>query len=190
MRYSFAESEVGLLLALVIGGAASGKSEFAESLAMSLSAERYYVATMQSYDAECDRRIERHRNMRSGKGFVTVERSLDLAGMELECGDAAVVLLECASTLLGNELCMPGGAGAASWQAILTGAERLVSRGIFVVIVTNDVFGEGEAATPEMREYSRQLGLLNQGLADIADLVVEVVCGLPQVHKGGLILHN
>ncbi len=175
------------LLALVIGGAASGKSEFAESLAMSLSTERYYVATMQSYDAESDRRIERHRNMRRGKGFTTVERSLDLVGMELDCGPDAVVLLECASTLLGNELCMPGGAGVSAWQAILAGAERLAAGGVNAVIVSNDVFYEGAAATPEMREYTRQLGLLNSGLARLADCVVEVVCGLPQVHKGGLI---
>lgn len=172
------------LLALVIGGAASGKSEFAESLAMSLAKERYYIATMQSYDAECDRRIERHRNMRRGKGFVTVERTLDLAGLELKCGQNAAVLLECASTLLGNELCLPGGAGMNSWQAILSGVERLAGEECGVVVVSNDIFGAGEATTPEMREYSRQLGLLNQGIAGIADVVVEVVCGLPQVKKG------
>lgn len=175
------------MLALVIGGAASGKSEFAESLAMSLAAERYYVATMMSYDAEADRRVERHRSMRRGKGFATVERPLDLAGMELKSGPDAVVLLECASTLLGNELCMPQGAGSGAWQAILAGVERLVKSGINVVVVSNDVFGEGSAATPEMREYTRQLGLLNCGLADMADCVAEVVCGLVQVHKGSLV---
>ena len=64
------------MLALVLGEAASGKSEFAEQLAMSLADERYYIATMQVSDSESQQRIERHRQMRQGKGFVTLEQPL------------------------------------------------------------------------------------------------------------------
>lgn len=172
------------MLALVLGGAASGKSEFAERLAMSMSAERYYIATMQVYDAESERRVERHRAMRRDKGFATVERTLDLAGLVVPHTDG-VALLECASTLVGNELCLPGGAGADTAGAIYAGVENLLAGKLALVVVSNDVFGEGATYSLEMVEYLRQLGQLNCRVAARADVVVEVVCGLPVFHKGG-----
>lgn len=181
------------MLALVLGEAASGKSEFAEKLAMLLSHEKYYIATMQVADAESKKRVERHRQMRLGKGFVTLERELDLAGLQILAGQNAGLaerpsaLLECASTLLGNELYLPGGAGTQSWQAILNGVQNLLRQNVHLVVVSNCVFTEGAAYSPEMNEYLRQLGILNQRLALKADLVFEVCCGLPICHKGGII---
>lgn len=181
------------MLALVLGEAASGKSEFAEKLAMLLSPERYYIATMQVADAESQKRVERHRQMRLGKGFVTLERELDLAGLQMpdeqnaDLAGRPVALLECASTLLGNELYLPDGAGAQSWQAIFNGVQNLLRQKVHLVVVSNCVFTEGAAYSPEMSEYLRQLGVLNQRLAVNADLVFEVCCGLPICHKGGII---
>lgn len=173
------------MLALILGEAASGKSEFAEQLAMSWAAERYYIATMQVLDAESQRRIERHRQMRRGKGFVTLERSLDLPGLEMPQTGAEerVALLECASTLLGNELYLPDGAAENAWYSILSGVQNLHKQGLHIVVVSNCVFSDGAALSPEMQEYLRQLGLLNQRLAAAADFVVEVCCGLPLYHK-------
>ena len=81
------------MFTLVIGGAASGKSEYAESLLLGAPGPRYYLATMEPMeDAECRARIEKHRRQRAGKGFVTIERGVDLAGLALPArGD---VLLE------------------------------------------------------------------------------------------------
>ncbi len=61
------------MMALVTGGAASGKSAFAEQLALSLPGPHAYVATMRHGDGETEARIARHRDMRAGKGFVTIE---------------------------------------------------------------------------------------------------------------------
>ena len=61
------------MMVLVTGGAASGKSAFAERVALSLPAPHAYVATMRHGDAETEARIDRHRQMRAGKGFETVE---------------------------------------------------------------------------------------------------------------------
>ena len=66
------------MLILVTGGSGSGKSEYAEGIAVSL-AEReglplYYIAAMKPYGEEGKRRVERHRRLRAGKGFQTVER--------------------------------------------------------------------------------------------------------------------
>lgn len=174
------------MLALVLGEAASGKSEFAEQLAMSLADERYYIATMQVSDSESQQRIERHRQMRQGKGFVTLEQPLALAELRLQPKKTgAVAFLECASTLLGNELYLPGGAGPDSWQAIWSGVQNLLNQDVQVVVVSNSVFTEGAVSvlSSEMQEYLFQLGLLNCRLAQAADQVVEVCCGLPLYHK-------
>ncbi len=73
------------MIYLVTGGSASGKSEYAERLVTAFGGKvRYYLATMQPCDEESQRRIGRHRTMRKDKGFSTVERYTDLAGLELE----------------------------------------------------------------------------------------------------------
>lgn len=172
------------MLALVLGGAASGKSEYAEQLAAGLADERYYIATMEVQDVESRKRVERHRQMRYGKGFITVERSLDLPGLVIHKHKSkAAALLECASTMLGNELYLTGGARENGWFSIFSGVQNLIAQGLDLVVVSNNVFDSGEAYSPEMQEYLRQLGLLNCHLAKIADMVVEVCCGIPVYHK-------
>ena len=75
------------MLILVSGGAASGKSAFAEELLVKGgAAPRIYLATMELRDAESRERAQRHRRMRAGKDFITVERPLDLAGLEIPEG--------------------------------------------------------------------------------------------------------
>ena len=90
------------MLVLVSGGAASGKSEFAESLIVRAGhAKRTYIATMELRDAEDMRRAARHRAMRAGKGFITLEcpRGLIEAPLPQEGGSA---LLECMSNLVAD----------------------------------------------------------------------------------------
>ena len=84
---------------LVTGGSGSGKSEFAENIAMKLGGKMLYVATMKPYDDECLKRIERHRKMRDGKGFRTVECYTDLSEIT---ESADTILLECMSNLTAN----------------------------------------------------------------------------------------
>ena len=61
------------MITLVTGGSGSGKSAYAESLLYSCEGIRYYIATMQIYDAEGEKKVERHRKLRAGKGFLTIE---------------------------------------------------------------------------------------------------------------------
>ena len=115
-----------------------------------------------------------------------MEQPLALAELRLQPKKTgAVALLECASTLLGNELYLPGGAGPDSWQAIWSGVQNLLNQDVQVVVVSNSVFTEGAVSvlSSEMQEYLFQLGLLNCRLAQAADQVVEVCCGLPLYHK-------
>lgn len=169
------------MVTIVIGGAASGKSEFAEALVQTLPGQRVYVATMEPYDGECLARIEKHRRQRAGKGFLTLERYRDLGGLEVPAG--ANVLLECMSNLLANELYSPQGGGSA---AVLGGVERLCGRCAHLTIVTNEVFSGGCDYEGDTLRYLRELGAVNRTLAARADRVVEVVCGCPNVLKGRL----
>ena len=79
------------MLTLVIGGAASGKSEYAESLVLRSALPRYYLATMQVWDAECAARVEKHRRMRAAKQFETVECPLHLDAVYAQCETLIVV---------------------------------------------------------------------------------------------------
>lgn len=68
------------MMTLITGGSGSGKSAYAEDYLLSLAKEekKYYIATMQIYDAEGERKVMRHRDLRRGKGFQTIEAPRDL----------------------------------------------------------------------------------------------------------------
>ena len=94
-------------IALITGGSGSGKSAFAENLVLKQPAEnRYYLATMQVYGSEGRERVMRHRQLRHGKGFETLEYPTDVADCigKIHQPTAAVVLLECMSNLVANEM--------------------------------------------------------------------------------------
>ncbi len=168
---------------LVTGGAASGKSAYAEGLLADWRGPKYYIATMQVGDGESAQRVARHRAARAGKGFLTLERPLDLAGLRLP-QQGAGVLLECLSNLAANERFAPQGAGEGARAAILAGFDTLLSQAELVVAVTNEVFSDGVDYDPATLDYLDLLGGLNAALAARADRVVEVVCGLPILQKG------
>lgn len=169
---------------LVTGGSASGKSAFAERLAAGLPAEGlYYIAAMKPYGEEGRARVRRHRNMRSGKGFQTVERYLDVGGAPVPAGCTA--LLECLSNLLANEMFETGQQpdAAAAAERIWQGIGRLRERCGCLVIVSNEVFSDGVAYDRETAAYVKALGGLNTALAEEADAVYEVVYGVPVTLK-------
>ena len=113
------------MLTLVLGGAASGKSEYAESLVLKTALPRYYLATMQVWDAECAARVAKHRKMRARKQFTTVECPLHLEQVQLPARGTA--LLEDLGNLTANELYSPGGAGKHAARAVLAGVEAVLA---------------------------------------------------------------
>ena len=124
------------MVTLVIGGAASGKSEFAEELVMAAGDQpRYYIATMQPFDQECRARICRHREMRAKKRFETVECFLNLEQVTLP--RRGVVLLECMSNLVANELYSSDGAGDQCEESVQRGIRHLRGQCKELVIVSN-----------------------------------------------------
>ena len=168
------------MLTLVIGGAGSGKSAYAERLLLRVPCERrVYLATMEPFGAEAAERIARHRKMREKKGFVTVERFTDLTHLALP-GDSAV-LLEDLGNLCANELFSPQGGGA---DAALQGVRHLARSCRALIVVSNEVFLGGADYGADTRRYLSVLARLHRVLAAEADAVCEVCCGIPTYCKG------
>lgn len=171
------------MLTLVVGGAASGKSEYAERLVLQTALPRYYLATMQVWDAECAARVEKHRRMRAEKQFETLECPLHLGTVHLPARGTA--LLEDLGNLTANELYDPAGAGEAAASAILDGLGRLAAQCEHLVVVSNEVFSGGADYAGDTDRYLKALAQVNNALAARADAVVRVVCGIPVYYKGG-----
>lgn len=176
------------MLELVTGGSGSGKSAYAESRICEWNRQDpnplFYIATMFPYGEETEKKIERHRILRKGKGFETLEWYTGLK-LHLEEGSlqGSDVLLECMSNLVANEMYMESGAGCHADQAILEGIQELNRQCANVVIVTNEVFSESVPDSPEMKEYKRILGRINCEIAVMADQVTEVIYGIAQQKK-------
>lgn len=170
------------MLVLVTGGSGSGKSAFAEDRVLSFGeSRRIYIATMYPFDEESHKRIERHRHMRAGKGFETLECYTGLKQVELS--PDSVVLLECMSNLTANEMFQENGAGENTVREILEGVRHLREEARHVVIVTNEIFSEAAAYEGETELYQKYLGEINREIAAMAEEVVEVVYGIPVYHK-------
>ena len=171
------------MLILVTGGSGSGKSAFAESVVMGLKTRpNLYIATMYPFDEECHRRIARHRLMRRDKGFETFECYTGLKDAKIP--SSGTTLLECMSNLTANEMYQENGSGDACVKEILKGIHHVLSHTEHLVIVTNQIFEDGIIYEPETMEYIRNLGQINQQLAEMADSVIEVVAGIPIFIKG------
>ena len=170
------------MLTIVTGGSGSGKSAFAEDKVLAFGeAQRVYIATMHPFDEESHKRIERHRKMRAGKGFETIECYTGLKDVQLPSG--CVVLLECMSNLVANEMFEEQGAHEQTVKDIMSGIDELVRQAAHVVIVTNEIFSDAVVFDKEMVSYLEYLGKINQAVALRADEVVEVVYGIPVYQK-------
>lgn len=166
------------MVALIIGGSGSGKSEFAENMALNLSKQNLiYLATMIPYGREGIERVERHRKMRRNKGFKTIEKYTDLKKLTLK--QESTVLLECMSNLLANEMFENDGAGDKAVEEIKIGIDSLIDCTRNTVIVSNDIFGDGMNYDERTREYINNLGLINRYISLKADMIHEIVCGIP-----------
>lgn len=171
------------MISFVLGGSGSGKSEFAEGITMKLpSKDKFYIATMQPFDEEAYAKIERHRQMRAHKGFETIECQTNLASVRVPKG--STVLLECISNLVANEMYSEAGAGEATVEAILKGINQLIPQCGNLIIVSNNVFTDGDNYDQDVIRYIDYIARVNNAIAEMSDQVVEVVCGIPIYQKG------
>ena len=169
---------------LIIGGAGCGKSRFAEALCQKMPAPRYYLAAMQPYGSEGEARIQKHRAMREGKGFETVERYTDYSSLKLPHRGTA--LLECVANLTANEMYSSDGSMSDPFERVINGIGALAAQCAELVVVTNDVGSDGIQYDPSTQAYIRSLGRINAALAARADTMIEMVAGIPTVQKGAI----
>ena len=162
---------------LVLGGARSGKSRFAESLADRSPAPKTYIATAEAFDAEMRQRIEQHQ-ARRGDGWTTLEAPLDLAGALTACAEG-FVLIDCLTIWLNNLIYRERDVTAEVGS--LCQALKDTTRD--VVLVSNEV---GLSIVPDnalARRFRDEQGLANQRIAAIADEVYFIAAGLPLALK-------
>lgn len=167
---------------LITGGSGSGKSEYAESLFSEIkNTEKYYIATMKPFGKEAKERIQKHRRMRSGKGFITLEYPTDIKESLDIIDENSAVLIECISNLTANEMFSDTGiASADQIQGKIVGEiEKIDKMASRLVIVTNNVFEDGITYDEATAEYMSALAGINIELAKKADKVTEVVAGIP-----------
>ncbi|WP_394701412.1 bifunctional adenosylcobinamide kinase/adenosylcobinamide-phosphate guanylyltransferase [uncultured Roseibium sp.] len=164
---------------LVLGGARSGKSRFAEDLALRSGLGRIYVATGTAFDGEMEKRIAAHRTQR-GAGWRTVEEQTDLAGVLRREGKADAVLLVDCLTLWLNNLMMADRDLAAESARLCDAVSMLAGRCIFV---SNEV---GMGIVPDnrlSRDFRDAQGRLNQDMAAVCGKVIFVAAGQPFLLK-------
>ncbi|SFC46221.1 bifunctional adenosylcobinamide kinase/adenosylcobinamide-phosphate guanylyltransferase [Tropicimonas isoalkanivorans] len=168
-------------LTLVLGGASSGKSAFAEGLMREVGSEKIYIATAQAFDAEMEAKIAAHRQMR-GTQWETIEAPQTLPEVIGNIPGQRRVLIDCATMWLSNRLL----AEADMDSEISCLLQALHGCASPIVIVSNEI---GQGIVPENflgRRFRDLQGRLNRLLAERADLVVAVMAGLPLTLKGAL----
>ena len=168
-------------ITLVLGGARSGKSSYAEQLAITSGLPVTYIATALVFDDEFGQRVAHHKNRRLSH-WKTVEQAHDLAqALQIYVKEGECVIVDCLSLWLAQCIC-PDCAqpDTKDWQserdALLQVLPRLAGK---VILVSNEV-GMGIVPLGAInRQFQDEQGRLNQAVAQIADEVVFIAAGLP-----------
>lgn len=167
---------------LVTGGQRSGKSSFAEKLALSFSAQPIYIATSRVWDEEYKQRIIRHQKDR-GDEWLTIEEEKNLARHQLT---GKVVLVDCVTLWATNYFFDLD----SDIELVLSELKKefiaLIEQDACFIFVTNEI---GLGGTPEntlQRKFTDLLGWVNQYIAEQADEVYFMVSGIAMKIKGGL----
>lgn len=163
---------------LVLGGARSGKSAYAEALVAG-SRSALYLATAEAHDAEMAERIRRHRERR-GPRWVTVEEPIALVpALKQHARSDRPVVVDCLTLWLSNLMT----AGRDVFEETACLVESLPALAGPVVLVANEVGLGIVPGTPLGRDFRDDAGRLNQAVASVADRVVFIVAALPLVLK-------
>lgn len=166
---------------LVLGGARSGKSRFAENYVTETGLARHYLATGRAWDDEMRARIDQHKEDR-GPLWTTVEEPLDIVSALSAMDDPGhVVLIDCLTLWVTNLMMEEGRDFRAEFSALAAHAAAARAR---LVFVSNEV---GLGIVPEnrmAREFRDHAGRLHQMIAEVAREVYFVAAGLPLKMKG------
>lgn len=182
------------MIHLVFGGSGSGKSAFAEKAVMELNCgTKIYLATMKVYGQEGLEKVRRHQKLRSSKGFFTVEApcsifknleaffDLNPDTAEQKKTSGCVVLLECLSNLVANEMFRDDEIVSEKLvvERIENDLKNVIDMTDNLVVVSGNVFEDGIQYDESTGKYMRALSEVSDFIAEKADRVTEVVVGIP-----------
>lgn len=170
------------MIELVLGGARSGKSSYAEQQLVASGDQLIYIATATAGDGEMSQRIALHQRQRADKHWRTIEEPVSLADTLLQLSDdGTAILIDCLTLWLANCLFSED---ESCWEqqksALLAALPKLKGR---VIFVSNEV-GQGIVPLGEInRRFVDESGWLHQSVAQLADRVTFVTAGIPQTLK-------
>ena len=159
---------------LITGGQRSGKSRYAEQLALSLSGHPVYVATAHVWDEEFRQRVAMHQQRR-GPEWENIEEERRLSRLSLT---GRVALVDCL-TLWATNFFFDLQDVDKALQALKQEFDELVSQDATLIFVTNEIGSGGTSENRVQRQFTDLLGWLNQYVAARADEVVLMVSGIP-----------
>lgn len=169
-----------MIKTLVLGGAKSGKSAFAENLCDTFTGQKIYLATGQAGDDEMSTRIKAHQAHRD-TSWQTIEAPLDIVtALEAHNNPQTIILLDCLTLWISNLMMAEHDFDTALTE--LLGQIKTTQANL--VIVSNEV---GQGIVPDnklSRLFRDQAGRAHQKIADLCDDVYFVTAGLPQKLKG------
>ena len=188
------------MIVLVVGGAKSGKSMFAQDLAKSLnesfkidlkedldrsldmslhssfkkkSGNLYYVATMNPYDLEDLKRIENHLKEREGYGFNTIEETIDMSKVSKLIQKNDTILIDSVTSLVTNYMFQGKDFFKEVSEDILSGILEIIDAAGDVVIVSDYLFSDSIQYDCYTESFRKEIGIINRKLAKLADIVDE-----------------
>ena len=160
---------------LITGGARSGKSSYAEKLALSLSPNPVYMATARVWDEEFRQRVIRHQEAR-GPEWTNLEEEKELSRHDVS---GRVVLIDCVTLWCTNFFFDLQGHVDSSLKAVKEEFNRFTAQDATFIFVTNEIGLGGTSENELQRKFTDLQGWMNQYIAAQADEVIMMVCGIP-----------
>ena len=164
------------MMILICGTSGSGKSKIAEDKLESFDgAKKFYIATAKIFDDEMLERVKKHKVMRAGKNFITIEREKNLG--EINIPKDSSVLIESLTTWLANEI-FNSETSSNVLGKIFNDIQELKAKCENLILVSDDIFSDGIIYDDETEFYRKTLAELMIKIAAEADEVIECVAGL------------
>ena len=165
---------------LITGGSRSGKSSYAEQMALALSPEPVYVATARIWDEEFRERVRRHQ-ARRGPQWTNIEEEKQLSRHDLT---GSVVLVDCLTLWATNFFFDLGSDVDRALEAVKAEFDRFTAQDATFLVVTNEIGMGGTSDNEIQRKFTDLQGWMNQYVASRADEVILMVSGIPVKIKG------
>ena len=168
------------MIHLILGGARSGKSSYAENLAKQWGDKVIYVATATADDKEMETRICHHKKSRPPEWRLIEEPFLLSSIVNQHKDEKNVLLIDCLTLWLSNWLCKKVDSQQSNWEDESNNFLDSLNESTNTIFIVSNEVGSGIIPMGELtREFSDKAGWLNQKVASIADKVTLVVAGLP-----------